>query len=242
MYPAPIGGAVGAASNSDARLRAKYQNERMDLALWPLAELRLQTSRLELRLPSEDDLAALARLAAAGVHDPEVQPFSVPWTDVPPPERARSVLQYHWRTLGAWTPENWELHLAVRCEGVVVGTQGMSGHEFAVLREVSTGSWLGLDHQGKGIGTEMRAAVLHLAFAGLRAEFALSGAFTGNAASLRVSRKLGYTEDGLDGHVNRGGPGMIQRLRLDRQTWQASHSLPVTISGLEPCLPMFGVS
>ncbi len=38
----------------------------------------------------------------------------------------------------------------------------------------------------------MRAAVLHLAFAGLEAEYADSDAFTDNAASLGVSRKLGY--------------------------------------------------
>jgi RimJ/RimL family protein N-acetyltransferase len=214
----------------------------MDPALWPLAGLRLETPRLELRLPSEDDLAELALLAAAGVHEPKVQPFAVAWTDVPPPERARSVLQHHWRTLAAWTPENWALHFVVVCDGAVVGTQGMSGREFAVLREVATGSWLGLEYQGKGIGTEMRAAVLHLAFVGLATAYAVSGAFTDNAASLRVSRKLGYTDDGSEAHVNRGQPAMVRRLRLDRRTWQATHTLPVTICGLEPCLPMFGLS
>jgi hypothetical protein len=51
--------------------------------------------------------------------------------------------------------------------GVVVGSQGIGGRDFAVLREVHTGSWLGLRYQGQGIGTQMRAAVLHLAFEGL---------------------------------------------------------------------------
>jgi len=55
---------------------------------WPLADLRLQTPALELRWPSLDDLDALAGLVAAGVHDPEVQPFMVAWTDAPPEERA----------------------------------------------------------------------------------------------------------------------------------------------------------
>jgi len=62
---------------------------------WPLAELRLQTPELELRWPSQDDLYALADLAAAGVHDPEVQPFMVAWTDASPEERARSTLEWH---------------------------------------------------------------------------------------------------------------------------------------------------
>lgn len=46
--------------------------------LWPLSGLRLVTGRLELRVPREGDLVALAELATAGVHDPEVMPFSIP--------------------------------------------------------------------------------------------------------------------------------------------------------------------
>jgi hypothetical protein len=49
---------------------------------WPLAGLRLRTPRLELRWPSLEDLDELVALAAAGVHDPQVQPFSAAWTDV----------------------------------------------------------------------------------------------------------------------------------------------------------------
>jgi RimJ/RimL family protein N-acetyltransferase len=209
---------------------------------WPLFQLRLQTPGLELRLPSDKDLDALASLAASGVHDPAVQPFAIPWTDVPPARRARSVLQYHWLQRAAWKPDSWTLDLAVVRDGVVVGTQGMSARDFAVLREVSTGSWLGRDHHGTGTGTEMRAAVLHLAFAGLGAQYATSGAFTGNLASLGVSRKLGYAVDGIERHVSRGQPAQALRLRLDRPTWEATHVVPVTISGLEPCLPLFGLT
>jgi RimJ/RimL family protein N-acetyltransferase len=195
---------------------------------WPLTALRLQTPRLELRLPGEADLDALAALAAAGVHDPAVQPFETAWTDVTPPERARSVLQFHWSQRAAWTPQQWALQLVVVRDETVVGTQGISGHDFALLREVSTGSWLGLGHQRQGIGTEMRAAVLHLAFAGLGAQYAVSSANSDNAASLGVSRKLGYA--------------LNVRLRLDRQTWAARAVVPVRIAGLDPCLPMFGLT
>jgi len=209
---------------------------------WPLFQLRLQTPRLELRLASDSDLDALASLAASGVHDPAVQPFAFPWTDLPPQERARSVLQYHWRQRGTWKPESWTFDFAVVRDGIVVGTQGISARDFAVLREVSTGSWLGRDHHGVGTGTEMRAAVLHLAFAGLGAQYATSGAFADNLASLGVSRKLGYTEDGAERHVSRGQPATTTRLRLDRATWESTHAVPVTITGLEPCLPMFGLA
>ncbi len=208
---------------------------------WPLFGLRLRTPRLELRLPSHGDLDALAALAAGGVHDPDVQPFAVPWTDAPPEERARSTVQYHWLQWGAWQPDSWALNLVADAGGAIVGMQGLSGRDFGVLREVSTGSWLGLRHQGRGIGTEMRAAVLHLAFAGLGAEWATSGAYEDNVASLAVSRKLGYGPDGIERHVVRGRPAVLVRLRLHRAAWEAARTVPVEIEGLEPCFPHFGV-
>ena len=208
---------------------------------WPLADLRLRTPRLELRLPDDADLDALASLAAAGVHDEAVQPFAVAWTDVPPAERARSVLQFHWAQRGAWRPGAWSLDLVVVRDRIVVGTQGISGRDFARLREVSTGSWLGRSYHGQGFGTEMRAAVLELAFTGLDAEYALSGAFADNLASLAVSRKLGYQRDGIERIVRRGVPADSVRLRLDRPGSEASRTVPVRLDGLEPCLPLFGL-
>lgn len=210
--------------------------------LWPLFQLRLRTPMLELRLPSDSDLADLASLAAAGVHDPEDQPFAVPWTDAAPADRARSTIQYHWSQRAAWQPGKWSLDLVVVRDGAVVGTQGMSATDFAIVREVSTGSWLGQAYHGQGIGTEMRAAVLYLAFAGLGALYATSGAFTDNFASRGVSRKLGYVDDGIERQARRGQPATTQRLRLDHQTWEVTRQVPVTIVGLEPCLPMFGLT
>lgn len=213
----------------------------MTMTHWPLTGLRLRTPRLELRLPTLTELDELASLAAGGIHDPSVQPFGVAWTDVPPEERARSVIQFQLSQWGAWSPADWSLNLVADLGGVIVGTQGVSGRDFAVLREVSTGSWLGQRYQGQGLGTEMRAAVLHLAFTGLGAEFATSNAFTGNAASLGVSRKLGYLPDGIQRQVLRGRPAALQLLRLDRAGWQARPGVPVEIAGLAPCLPSFGL-
>jgi RimJ/RimL family protein N-acetyltransferase len=214
----------------------------MDPHWWPLAGLRLETPRLELRVPSDADLAALAALAERGVHDPQIQPFASPWTDVDPARRGRGTIQHHWRQRSEWTPDKWELGLAVVRDGVVVGVQDVAASDFSVLREVSTGSWLGLDHQGKGTGTEMRAAVLHLSFTGLGADFATSTAFADNPSSLAVSRKLGYVDDGIERNVRRGEPAITQRLRLDKATWAATQRVPVVIHGLGPCLPMFGLA
>lgn len=60
--------------------------------------------------------------------------------------------------------------------------------DFAVTRQAANGSWLGPAHQGQGFGTEMQAAVLHLAFAGLGAAYAVSAAMTDNLGSLGVPR------------------------------------------------------
>ncbi|MGW2402130.1 GNAT family N-acetyltransferase [Kitasatospora sp. NPDC001664] len=208
---------------------------------WPLLGLRLRTPRLELRLPTDDELAALADLAAAGVHAPDRMPFLVPWTDLPPEERARSVVQHHWLRRGNWSPQDWALNLAVLESGRVVGQQTVAAREFAVLRQVGTGSWLGTAHQGRGIGTEMRAAVLHLAFAGLGAAEATSGAFEDNGPSYAVSLKHGYEPDGVDRHVVRGKPVTTRRLRLGRARWEEHRSVRVTVEGLAPCLPLFGL-
>jgi RimJ/RimL family protein N-acetyltransferase len=87
----------------------------------------------------------------------------------------------------------------------------------------------------------MRAAVLALAFDGLGAEFATSSAFANNAASLAVSRKLGYVPDGTERRLIRGRPAQVIRLRLDKAAWAANRKATVTIGGLESCLPFFGL-
>ncbi|MYU14148.1 GNAT family N-acetyltransferase [Streptomyces sp. SID8361] len=202
--------------------------------------LRLRTPRLELRLPDIPQLDELAAAAADGVHDPAEMPFSNPWTDAPPEERGRSSFQHVLRTIAEWRPEQWTLSLAVLHEGTVIGRQDLLATDFAVTREAETGSWLGAAHQGKGLGTEMRAAVAHLAFEGLGARSVTSGAMVENGRSLGVSRRLGYRPDGLSVVAVRGEARTLQRLRLDRAAWEEHRTTPVEIAGLEPCRPLFG--
>jgi RimJ/RimL family protein N-acetyltransferase len=209
---------------------------------WPLVGLRLTTARLELRLPSCEELGELADLAADGMHDPGSRPFLASWPSLPPRQRARALVQRHWRTRGEWSEDDWSLDLAVFADGQVVGEQRVSARDFRVLREVSTFSWLGVRHQGRGIGTHMRAAALHLAFAGLGATDALSQAFDHNVASLRVSEKLGYQPDGIERHAAQGRITTTCRLRLTRDRWEATGRVPVAVTGLAPCLPLFGLT
>jgi len=201
--------------------------------------LTLSTPDLELRLPTGEELACLADVASEGVHSADFMPFLVPWTAGTPAEVARTVIQNYWRRCGEWQPDNWALLLTVFKDGQPIGVQSMRAKNFAITREVATGSWLGRRFQGRGYGTQMRAAMLELAFTGLNADTAISGSLIDNEASLGVSRKLGYRLDGVGREVVNGKLRIDQRLRLDRLDWRAPFLVPV--KGLEGCLSEFGL-
>lgn len=148
-------------------------------------------------------------------------PFGVPWTDAAPEDLRRSFLQHQWRQRSSVEPDRWTLNLAVLHEGVPIGFQDVTAADFALRRTVETGSWLTRAQQGRGLGAEMRAAVLLLAFDHLGAEVAETSAAEWNAASLGVSRVLGYADNGV-GRVP-GRPGEVQverRLRLEPSTFR----------------------
>jgi RimJ/RimL family protein N-acetyltransferase len=205
-----------------------------------LYALRLRTPRLELRLGDRQELEALARVAAAGIHPPEEMPFAVAWTDGSgEPGFVGGFVEFHEEALAGWTPARWTLNLIAFQEGLPVGTQGISGTNFADERAVETGSWLGAPRQGLGLGTEMRAAVLELAFGSLGARTARSGWLeSGAAQSARVSDKLGYREVGSHVLHPRGEPVVHHDLALERADWRSP--VAVDVEAVEPCLGLFG--
>ena len=208
-------------------------------SFWPLFDLVVRTPRLELRLPREDELAAFIELVDAGVHDPDTMPFFIPWTDAEPGPRARETAKWLWGHRANWSPEKWTFTAGVFVEGHPVGMQDVGAENFRAVRSVETGSWLGRRHQGQGIGREMREAILHLSFAGLGAEEALSGAFEDNAASIATSRAVGYEENGEARGRRRDGSGRALRFRMDRDAWEQRRREDIEILGLEGCLDMF---
>jgi RimJ/RimL family protein N-acetyltransferase len=209
--------------------------------LWPQYGLTVFTPRLELRLPHEEELAALADLAGEGVHRADERPFLTPWTDGGPEDRARRVLQGHWGDLAEWSVAAWHLGLGVFRHGRPLGMVTLRARDFPVVREVATSSWLGLEHQGKGYGTEARAGLLTLAFDHLGARAARTEVFQDNHASQGVSRKLGYEHDGISVDA-RGDEALVSdRLRLTRQRWARQDRPPVRIDGMTACRPMFGL-
>lgn len=206
--------------------------------LEPLFALRLRTPRLELRLPTEAELVELYELAAGGIHPHEEMPFAVAWTDQLTRE---SFLSYHHSSRESWTPESWTLDLGTWVDGVLAGVQGIGATAFAESRTVGTGSWLGRRFQKRGVGTEMRAAIIELAFRELGATAVTSSAFEASTASRRVSEKLGYHVVGQDTMSPRGVPLPHLQLRLERERWRGA-PFRVEVEGIEGCLPLFGAA
>jgi RimJ/RimL family protein N-acetyltransferase len=203
------------------------------LQFWPLFDLVVRTPRLELRLLREEEFGALVALVDGGIHDPGAMPFFIAWTDVEPRQRARESAQWMWRHRADWSPYNWTLTCGAFVDGKPIGVRDLGAEHFRSVRSVDTGSWLGRAHQGQGLGREMREAVLHLAFDGLGAEEALSGAFEDNDPSIATSRAVGYEENGEARGRRRDGSALTVRFRMGRDAWEQRRRTDIEILGLD---------
>ena len=205
--------------------------------LWPLFGLRLTTERLQLRLPTEDEALRLVQLPP---DDLDVDPaWPAPAGSAHP--LATAVLQWYWRALGEWKVEHWRLPLAVWWNGESIGMQELEADRFPALRSVETSSWLVKSARGKGLGKEMRAAVLTLAFDHLGAARAKSGAWDWNKSSLGVSRALGYVDNGWDFEDHGHQSGVMRSVMLEKADWDGE-PWKTRVEGLESCLAWFGTA
>ena len=208
--------------------------------IWPQFGLRIAGEGIELRIPDDDDLVALAHLAVGGIHASDFMPFSVPWTRAEPDALKRGVLTHGWAMRQNVHPAAWAFPSVVLHEGEIAGVQDIRADKFAIRRTVSTGSWLGIDFHGRGIGTKMRTAVLQLAFEGLDAQWAESGSRIGNTSSARVSEKVGYRADGLQIQAIGDEQAVMQRWRMTRDQWfeRVDERPRFEITGLGPCVAL----
>jgi RimJ/RimL family protein N-acetyltransferase len=209
--------------------------------LWGPFALRVRCGPLELRAITDDDIPAVVDLILAGVHEPAQMPFAQPWTDAPADELPRNTAAYYWSTRAAFSPSAWTLDLAVRVDGELVGVQGFATRDYLVVRTGETGSWLGKKFQGRGIGTAMRRAMCALLFDHLEAEEVTSAAFSDNPASLAVSRKVGYTDNGTVRVQRRPGEVAFSRnLLLTRDRFIRAEQ-PLRVEGIAPLRAAIGL-
>jgi RimJ/RimL family protein N-acetyltransferase len=168
-------------------------------------------------------------------------PFTYPWTDVAREDLGRNMAAYYWRTRAQVSPANWTVDFVARWHGEIVGVQGLITRDYLVTRSCETGSWLGLRHQGMGIGTFMRQTIAEFAFDHLDAEEVTSMAWTDNSASLAVSAKVGYVENGQRREVRRPGEmATMQDLVLTRSRL-VRHSLDLEVRGLRATRELLGI-
>jgi RimJ/RimL family protein N-acetyltransferase len=212
----------------------------MDNRYWPMFDIRLTTPGLHLRHLTEADLASLAAILP---DDAEQDPSS---TSYPGLDRNRNrgvvLHQDYWRARGSWRPESWALSFGVFRDGELVGYQGLEGDDFARMRTVDSSSFLTNAARGQGLGKQMRAAVLALAFGALGARFAITSAWTDNHASLAVSRALGYVNNGVSADRRGETVGEMAHMRLTREQWLASGwGDRVVVGGVDECVAFFGL-
>jgi RimJ/RimL family protein N-acetyltransferase len=209
--------------------------------LWPLFDLRIETPRLTIRYPNDGELAQVAQAATTGIHEPESMPFYIPWSRAEPPMLQRNVLQFAWSCRGSLSPTSWQLPMVVFEGGRAIGIQDLFAKEFPTTRAVETGSWLIKAAQGRGIGKEMRAGVLHLAFEHLHADEAYSASFEDNPASAAVSVANGYQPNGTVILAREGRPARNLKWALTREQWLSRRRDDIRISGIAQCLELLGV-
>lgn len=189
---------------------------------YPLLGTRVSTPKLELRGATDDLLDQLAPLVRDDKTHADPPPYDDPMSfyEPDPDLRVAAWLRAIWRGRGRVDADAWRLYFVVMVDGHPVGEQTLSGVSFSALGTVTTFSWLSIDQRGRGIGREMREAVLHLAFDGLGAREASSDAFIDNVGSNAISRDLGYQPNGSEWATRQGEPALLNRWRLTRETWE----------------------
>jgi RimJ/RimL family protein N-acetyltransferase len=211
---------------------------------YPLLGLRVTTPTLELRGATDELLDEVADLVRAGKTHADPAPYDDPMSfyEPDPDLRVAKWLRAIWRQRGRVEPEAWRLYFVVVVEGRPVGEQTLIGVDFATLGTVTTFSWLSVDERGRGLGHEMRAAILHLAFDGLGAKEATSDAFVDNRGSNAVSRRLGYEPNGHEWATRQGEPALLNRWRLARDSWERRRRDDIRLHGVEACHALLPLS
>lgn len=210
---------------------------------YPPLAVKVTTPLLTLIGASDDLLAELVPLVRAGEALAEPAPFDDPMSlyEADPEVRVQRWLQGIWRGRGTVSVGFWRLHFVVVHEGRAVGMQDLIGQQFDLFRSVASFSWLVTSARGRGLGREMRAAVLHLAFEGLGADQAQSEAFLDNGGSNRISESMGYETNGTNWATRQGSAALLQRWQLSRKAWLPRRRDDITLQGVPQCRAALGL-
>lgn len=191
-----------------------------------MAAFALRGPSLSLRLPRDDDAAALFRQGS----DPAVT-ASFSWGPYVHPAEALAWL----RTLPAARERGEHLELAIdrHDEGLigVIALSELSPRD----RRAMVGTWLGRPHWGTGANAEAKALVFHLAFALLGLERLGAYAAVGHGRSQRALEKVGFRREGVLRHWHRHGDAVhdVVVYGLLAAEWRGD-AVPVAVQGSPP--------
>lgn len=210
--------------------------------LWPVFDLRVGTPRLVLRPLCDEDIPGYVDAAASGIYDSAGGriPFPTAWAESP--DMGSNTARWIWENRIKSRPESWVIMFGVWSRaGEFLGSQDVAARNFAALRTVTTGSWLRRSAQGRGLGKEMRAAVLLWSFDFLGAEVAMTSTFEWNGPSIGVSRSLGYESNG-EGRLE-NPLGVVERELRFRLTKERFHrpEWELTLEGHEAAAAFLGI-
>jgi RimJ/RimL family protein N-acetyltransferase len=172
----------------------------------------LETERLLLRTPTLADVKAIARLANDRRIAENTRRLPHPYT----PEHAIDFLR-------ATAAEDRETVFLIETEGSPIGVVGI---DWRVPETPELGYWLGVEHWGKGFGTEAARAAIDFAFEEFEAEQMIASARVANPASRNILEKCGFQWSGVELHRYNalGSSTPVDCFRLSRSVWSSLKS------------------
>lgn len=202
--------------------------------VFPPFGVRLRCGDVTLAGTTPEHVPELIAAAKDGVYDLGSglpMPFVFDWPSLP--DQDLNMWQHVWSSWGKFTPDVWMLKLSVIVDGRAIGCQDViNNNSFLTTRVLETGSWIGLQYQGGGIGTRIRQMVAMLCFDYLGAEELVSGYIDGNVKSAGVSRKVGYVQNGVR-RLPSGDSYRVERLVRLTPDALVRPAEPLEVEGLE---------
>ena len=169
----------------------------------------LETERLSLRRPTLADVKAIARLA-------DDRRIADNTRRLPHPYLQDHAVEF----VRAMTDDRGEVAFLIETNHTPIGVVGISWRE-PDLPEL--GYWLGVEHWGRGFGTEAARAAIDFCFEETDAEHLCAGARVANPASRNVLEKCGFQWIGVELHRFEalGSSTPVDAFRLSRSVWSS---------------------
>jgi RimJ/RimL family protein N-acetyltransferase len=172
----------------------------------------LETERLALRKPTLADVKAMARLA----NDRRIAENT---RRLPHPYRQDDAVRF----ITAMAKSQSETVFLIEEHHTPIG---MVGVDWRQPDAPELGYWLGVEHWGRGFGTEAARAVIDYTFEEFDAEQMISGARVVNPASRNILEKCGFQWSGVELHRFEalGSSSPVVCFRLSRGVWSSLKS------------------